>query len=243
MSMPTIVLLHGWGFDSRIWSRLQAVLTNKHVITIDLAGYGNQANNQTDWQLGPLVEDLITRTPKNAMWVGWSLGGLLALSVALHRPLHIKALMTLATTPCFTQRPGWDAAMDAQSFTNFKQSCQSDSISCIDNFKQLIVLHGDRETKRIIRTHDCNAETPTLLGGLKLLAEIDLRFSLASIQCPTTHLLAENDALVPAKISQSMSHLAPKANTLLIDNASHALPVSHPDVIAQQLDNLIHATH
>ncbi len=238
-----IVLLHGWGLDRHIWQPLQTLLKDQHVVTIDLPGYGDQTGNHTEWKLDTLAKDIIARSPQQAIYVGWSLGGLLALCIALHQPQYIKALMTIATTPCFVQKPGWECAMDRLSFDTFKQSCQSDSVNCLNEFKHLIALNGDKKTARKIHRHHCHVDTATLLFGLELLATSDLRFALQSLACPTTHLFAKGDALVPAAVAESMRSLSPNANTLLIDNASHALPISHADVIAQQLDALIHATH
>ncbi|HXK00503.1 MAG TPA: hypothetical protein VNF93_01235, partial [Buchnera sp. (in: enterobacteria)] len=45
--------------------------------------------------------------PKNAIWLGWSLGGLITNLIGLYYPKNIRAIITVASSPCFTIRPGW----------------------------------------------------------------------------------------------------------------------------------------
>ena len=240
MNTPTIVLIHGWGFDSRVWQTLQTKLNKVNVITIDLPGYGNQINNKTEWNIHNITEDLIARTPGKAIWIGWSLGGLLALYSALHKPTHIKALMTIATTPCFTQKTGWDCAMPNDSFNTFKQSCANDTNQGLNEFKRLVAYGADKPSIKEIRSQKCTASTTTLLSGLEILEHTDLRFELKNIHCPVHSILAENDALIPKAAREPINFLSAENETTFISNAPHGLPISHANVIAQQLETMIH---
>lgn len=243
MSKPTIVLIHGWGFDSRVWQTLQTKLNNTNILAIDLPGYGNQRDNKTNWNIESISNDLISRTPEQAIWVGWSLGGLLTLFSALHKPTHINAIMTIATTPCFVEKPNWDCAMSDDNFSTFKQSCENDTETCLKEFRQLVAHSADRQSAKDIRSQVCHANTTTLLSGLEILEKTDLRNELKKIQCPVRHVFAKNDALIPAKAAEQTQLFAAANDTHLISNASHGLLISHADVIAQQLQAIIDVQH
>lgn len=239
----TIVLVHGWGFDSSVWQTLQTGLKEINTIAIDLPGYGEQKDNDTEWQIDYLTEDLIARTPENAIWIAWSLGGLLALYIASRKTKHIKALLTIAATPSFTQKPNWNYAMDSEAFTSFKQSYVDDHEQGLKDFRSLVSFGANRDTIKKTRKQTCDAHSTTLLAGLELLEKIDLRSSLKQIKCPSKFLFAENDALISAEIINHLNFQSKLNETLLINNASHALPISHPQLITQQIDALIHATY
>lgn len=241
MSTPTIVLIHGWGFDSRIWQTLQTKFSDANIITIDLPGYGDQLDNKTKWNIDSLAEDIITRTPENAIWLGWSLGGLLALCAALREPTHIRAIMTIATTPCFTQRADWGYAMPEDTFNTFKQSCMDDPKQCLNEFKRLVAFGADKPSAKHIRSQECDVNATTLLSGLEILEHTDLRIELKNIQCPVHYILAENDALIPKTANEQIKLLSAANETELIYDAPHCLPLSHPHVIAKQLETMIYA--
>ncbi len=243
MKQATVILIHGWGFDSSIWQTLQTHLKDTHTIAIDLPGYGKQKNNNTEWKIEHVAEDLIARTPESAIWLGWSLGGLLALYIAAQKPTHIQALLTIATTPSFTQKPDWDCAMDIDTFTTFKQSCKNDKDKCLKDFRGLVSLGAEKKT--VIQTHaqTCTADIATLLAGLALLEQTDLRLILKNIKCPSKYLFAGKDALVPTDVCTQVNHYSDSSEIVLINDASHALPISHPKIIKQHTQALIHVTH
>ncbi|MBN4069235.1 alpha/beta fold hydrolase [Beggiatoa alba] len=243
MSRASIVLVHGWGFDSSVWATLQTHLKKFNTITIDLPGYGEQKNNKTEWKLDQLTDDLIARTPKNAIWLGWSLGGLLTLYIAAQKPTHIKALLTIASTPSFTQKPGWNCAMDIGIFNTFKQSCKNDKDKCLQDFRGLVSLGAEKKTIMKTRAQTCTADIATLLAGLALLEQTDLRLTLKKIKCPRKYLFASKDSLVPTNACTQINHYSDSNEIVLINDASHALPLSHPKIITQHTQALIHATH
>jgi len=243
MKQTTIVLVHGWGFDRSIWQTLQTHLKDMQTIAIDLPGHGEQKNNNTEWKIECIAEDLIARTPENAIWLGWSLGGLLALYIAAQKPTHIQALLTIATTPSFTQKPGWRCAMDIDTFATFKQSCKNDKDKCLKDFRGLASLGAEKKTVIQTRAQTCTADIVTLLAGLALLEQTDLRLILKKIKCPRKYLFAGKDVLIPTEVCTQIKHHSDSSKTVLINDASHALPLSHPKIITQHTQALIHATH
>lgn len=243
MTRPTIVLLHGWGIDSSIWQPLQSLLNDYRVMTLDLPGYGNQIDNTTAWRLDSLAEDLASRSPKGALWVGWSLGGLLGLNLALRQPNHIGGLLTLASTPCFIQRPDWSCAMEQQIFNNFKQSCQNNAEQSLHKFKGLTALGGDNTTAVQLRALNSQVGRETLLSGLEILENTDLRLAIKNLRCPTQLLFAANDALVPISIVKHIDEFLTTAVSTVVSGASHALPLSHANIIAQQIATLRHTAY
>src|SRR5688572_28462426 len=88
-----LVLLHGWGFNSNIWQPLIPQLENKYqLFLIDLPGFG-KSESILNYSFDYIIPNLLAKTPKEAYWLGWSLGGLIAMAIAIHSPLRVKKLI------------------------------------------------------------------------------------------------------------------------------------------------------
>jgi pimeloyl-ACP methyl ester carboxylesterase len=111
---PPVVLIHGLGLDHRMWERkIPALAAAGHrVITCDLPGHGagrrpTRAGSvyTTEELAASLVEALEESSVDPATLVGFSLGGGIALQIALDRPERVSALALVDTTAW----PGPDA--------------------------------------------------------------------------------------------------------------------------------------
>ncbi|MFP4076237.1 MAG: alpha/beta fold hydrolase, partial [Halochromatium sp.] len=82
---PTLVLLHGWGMNNGVWDALPASISERfHLHPIELPGHGN-APFQSHWRdLPDWADAVLAQAPEQAIWLGWSLGALVALQAALH---------------------------------------------------------------------------------------------------------------------------------------------------------------
>ncbi|MDM8569389.1 alpha/beta fold hydrolase, partial [Thiotrichales bacterium HSG1] len=75
-----LILLHGWGFNNNIWDDIAVDLAKDwRVYQVDLPGHGKSP--MCDYSLSSLTEQLAASLPNDAVWIGWSLGGLLAMNI------------------------------------------------------------------------------------------------------------------------------------------------------------------
>lgn len=101
---PDLVLLHGWGFHSGIYRSLAKQLSLQYRVTvIDLPGFGRSKIFSGSYKMKNVVNRLLQCTPKKAIWLGWSLGGLLAIWAARHFPQRINKLITVCCNPKFVK--------------------------------------------------------------------------------------------------------------------------------------------
>ncbi|MGB5605365.1 MAG: alpha/beta fold hydrolase, partial [Gammaproteobacteria bacterium] len=90
---PDLLLVHGWGLHSGIWDGLAPLLEPHYRVTrMDLPGHGRSA-----WQgqasLDDMTDAVLSTAPATAVWLGWSLGGLLAARAAQRAPARVTALV------------------------------------------------------------------------------------------------------------------------------------------------------
>ncbi|MEH6466418.1 MAG: alpha/beta fold hydrolase, partial [Porticoccus sp.] len=98
-----LVLLHGWGSDSRIWQAILPELTQHlHVVAIDLPGFGQSPALELDVPLDKqgvehYLDAISAVLPSRCTLLGWSLGGMLATMLVSRYPERFNSLVTIAS--------------------------------------------------------------------------------------------------------------------------------------------------
>jgi 2-succinyl-6-hydroxy-2,4-cyclohexadiene-1-carboxylate synthase len=94
---PPVVLLHGFGQTARCWGALTAALAPHYeVIRLDAPGHGDTGGEGFDL---PTTAGLIAETVGPAAYVGYSMGGRMALQLAVDRPDVVQRLVVVGGTP------------------------------------------------------------------------------------------------------------------------------------------------
>ncbi len=229
---PALVLLHGWGSDSRIWQPLLPLLESHFSIhCFDLPGVLGSpvsAGWRNDYAL---VDSLAAVLPARAHLLGWSMGGNLALEYAARYPSRVLSLSLVATNPVFVQRRGWSCAMEVDDFNQFYQRVKTDPGSGLQRFRQL-QARGDKQAKGVLRTlaslyqRRLVFEPQLLLEALAWLQSCDQRALLPTLERAPRFLLGQCDVLVPAALAVHV----PQA-TVLAD-CGHIPMLSDPHGVA-----------
>ncbi len=232
-SGPPLVFLHGWGMNSDIWEDIVPRLTQHHTVTlIDLPGHGRSQLSQPDYGIEVLAEQLAEVIPEAAIWVGWSLGGLIALQIAAQYPGKVKALLMVASSPRFVKVPGWPYGVEPTVFDKFAKGLAEDYRATLKRFVAIQALgsHNAKAEVRTLRERMLRHGEPhhkALQGGLRLLQQSDLRQALAECHCPIKLVLGSRDTLAPARVAHHLKY--PHLESTIIQGAAHAPFISHPD--------------
>ena len=241
---PDLVLVHGWGLHGGIWDEFVPLLERDFRVTrVDLPGHGLSSwNNEVT--LDDMVDAVLASVPESAAWLGWSLGGLVASCAALKRPAQVSALVTLASSPCFVRKPGWQSAMLPVLLDTFAGDLQDDYIKTLNRFLSLQV-RGSATASQTLKTLRAKLlahgqpSTAALQAGLDVLRTADLREQLAGISCPVLLLMGERDTLVPVNAGRESVHLFTTARLEVIDGAGHAPFISQPQIVAGMLQDFL----
>jgi len=248
-SGPRIALLHGWGMNLRVFDPLRERLAHSlSVRLVDLPGHG-----RSDWceqwsearQRSLLAAALL---PADTL-LGWSLGGQIALSLALGSrgtAAAPKRLVLLATTPRFLEADDWSAGLSRDTLLHFARSLEQQPSDTIAEFLGLQVRgsqHAAQTAQRLREALDRHgmAQLPALRAGLTMLALTDLRDRLATLDIPTLLIGGMNDRVTPPSAMQALAQALPRAQLQLLPRAAHAPFVSHADEVAEALLRFIAA--
>ncbi len=230
---PELVLVHGWGLHGGFWGALPEVLARRFgVHVVDLPGHGRSAY-AGPFTLERLADAVAASVPAPAVWIGWSLGGMVALAAALRHPRQVRGLALVASTPRFVRGPDWRPAMSAGQLERFGHDLTRDYHGTLNAFLglQIGAVAGGRELIRGLRARLEEAPPPdprALDAGLELLRITDLRGRLAAVRAPAVVIHGGRDRLIPPPAAEWLARALPAARFTLIEAAGHAPFLSHP---------------
>jgi pimeloyl-[acyl-carrier protein] methyl ester esterase len=245
---PDLVLLHGWGMHGGIWDGVRDALARQFCLhVVDLPGYGASAHCDpyTLAELARAVAQLIPQAmPKAAHVCGWSLGGQVALRLALDFPERVHKLLLIGTTPCFRQRADWPHGMDEATLEEFAGSLETDYAGTLKRFLSLQARSGDdaRAVIAALREKLFARGEPALAAlraGLALLRDIDLRDAVPEIAQPTLVIHGARDTVTPAAAGEWLAQRLPHGALTIVGGSAHAPFLSHRAETVQAMEQFL----
>lgn len=226
-----VLLLHGGLGDSGLWEPVVPFLAERfRVLRTDLRFYGRSAGPNVPWSweedvLGVLDELGI----EQAALVGLSMGGRIAIDVALAAPGRLWALALVAPG-----LGGHDVATysDEQYARLEAAEAEGDleTMLAID-FEVWAPLGADDRMRRLWHgTPDGNPLPP----GLEPRRAEDAKPRLGELAVPTLVVTASHDPAVFREIGPLIAHAAPDARHVELDS-DHYLTLREPELVARTL--------
>jgi pimeloyl-[acyl-carrier protein] methyl ester esterase len=242
---PDLVLLHGWGLHGGIFRSVAPQLAAHHrVHLVDLPGHGRSAPLSGAYTLNEMAHAVAAAVPVNAIWLGWSLGGRVALAAAA-RGTAIAKLILVGTNPCFTRRDDWPHGMPEAEFEQFAASVRDNWEQTLQRFLAIQARGSERarEELRALR-QDLFAhgkpQPAALAGALEVLRTVDLRSALPAITQRALVLHGARDTLAPLAAAEYTASRLPHATLHVVDAAGHAPFLSHPGEFMHALETFLH---
>ena len=232
-----ILLITGWGGGADLLQPLQGGL-EKHGHVVERMNIFNALDND-------ILQQHVELAVRFDVIVGWSLGGQLATLLVDHIQQQFdeqKILITLASNPCFVAQSDWSTAMPVETFIQFKQSFEQDSISTLKRFGLLVCQGTNSAKKDFVTMQKLIRPQPIALlkQGLQLLEQLNLVKLYKNYQGRQLHLFAEQDALVPCQVMQIIQDLAAKnLSAISVEGASHGFPCFMVDKTVQIIEDFL----
>lgn len=231
-TMRDLVLLPGWAMPPAVFSPLLPLLEKRgwrvHLPALPLAD-----------NLSAMADAVLAGAPARAVWLGWSLGGMVAAQAACAQPARVDALVTVATNLRFIAADDWPAAMPSNEFHGFSAEVAADPATALARFNALVARGGAAaraDQRRLRALCAADGQDPRHLRlTLRVLAEADLRAGASALSCASLWLYGEQDALVPAAIAGEITRRVPRATTRILPGASHIPFLSAPETVADAL--------
>ncbi len=244
---PNLVLLHGWGFNSAIWSFIIPIL-EKHfrLHLIDLPGHGHSPYIGIEHDANQLATYIAKHTPEDAHYLGWSMGATVAMCLALQYPQRKNKLVLIAGTPCFINNTRWKFGVENEVFQTFTNSLKQNYALTIKRFLALQCL-GDpsqRDKLRALQTKLKLTEKPdsrALQAGLQLLQNTNLTTSCQHITQNCLLIHSESDKLVPLAAAHYLEKTLPRAHLTVMKKTGHTPFINQPETFCLHVKSFLYA--
>lgn len=230
---PDLVVLHGWALHCGLFDGIADALAARfRVHFVDLPGHGHNAGVELVADIDAVAERVLEAVPQRAHWLGWSLGGMVALAAAASRPARVGRLVTVASTPKFVASADWPNAIPAKTLDAMADDLRGDFHDTVKNFLSLQVL-GDEHAQALLRELRNKAyahgepRAQSLVNGLKILHDADLRERLPALQAPLLAVMGRRDRLAPPDAGSALAAAVPNGKSIVIPRAAHAPFISH----------------
>jgi 2-succinyl-6-hydroxy-2,4-cyclohexadiene-1-carboxylate synthase len=230
-----LVLLHGFTHTGASWDPVRAALGERYrAMAPDIRGHGTAADAQPV-ALEAVIADVAAAAPADAFTlVGYSMGGRIALHVALARPERVRRLVLLGASPGLADASEREERRRADD-------ALADRIEAIgveafaDEWGRLPLWEGQPERVRAAAHADRLRNTPAgladALRGLGTGALPSLWDRLGELPMPVVLLAGERDAKFRA-IAERMAERIPGARLEIIPGTGHAAHLERPDLVA-----------
>jgi len=245
---PPMVLIHGWGMTGNIWAEIAKTLSKKFELHIlDLPGMG-RSDLIEPYVIDEIVDQIYLNTPNNAIVLGWSMGGQIAIKLAVKYSDYINNLILISTTPCFIKKEGWSCGVDEENLLGFTNQLIKNRKKTMLNFFALQLLGGDRAHKIIndLKHNFINADNQNYMGlmpALKILRSIDLRALIPKVKTPSLIISGGKDKLTPYESSLWMQTRIKNSKIVKIETASHIPFISHKKIVLNLISDFLETSN
>jgi 2-succinyl-6-hydroxy-2,4-cyclohexadiene-1-carboxylate synthase len=234
--MPeSVVLLHGFSGTHRAWDGVIAALDRERYrpLAFDLPGHGAAADVERPITFAGCVAHVLARAPERFVLCGYSLGGRVALHVALAAPERVSRLVLVASSPGIAenaerlQRRAADRALADEleriPFEEFVERWRAQPLFADDPPEVGALARADQRRNR----PDALA---AVLRGIGTGEMQSLWPRLGELEMPVTVLVGERDAKFRA-LGERMVELLPDG-ALVNTPGGHGLPLESPQAVA-----------
>ncbi len=238
LTMDTVLLLHGFAATAGAWDAFSQQLDDERYrpLAVDLRGHGqNHSARPISYEL--CVADLLELPPARFSVVGYSLGGRIALQLALAAPERVDRLVLVSTTAGIENADERESRLvadlaladqiEAEPIEQFADSWLRGPLFCDDEAEV-----SEAARREILKNSP--ADLACALRALSVGRMDPLWPRLGGLPMPTTVVAGALDGRYVAHAERLSSSIA-QANLAVIDAVGHALPRSAPAQLAELL--------
>lgn len=231
------MLLHGFTHTGQSWGPVARELGERYrALAPDIRGHGTAAEIEPV-ELDAVIEDVVALGGPRFTLAGYSMGGRIALHVAVLHPERVRRLVLIGASPGIE-----DDAERAQRAASDEALAAEIERSTIEGFAtrwaQTPVLAGAPAYVAAAAHADRLRNTPAglarALRGLGTGALPSLWPALPALTVPVTLIVGERDAKFQA-IARAMAARLGDGRVIAVSGAGHAVHLEQPAAVARAL--------
>jgi len=234
----TVVFLHGFGGTHRAWDGVAARLDSERyrALALDLPGHGAQAECKRPITFAGCIGHVLGAAPERFTLCGYSLGGRVALHVALSAPSRVRRLVLVATSAGIDDRDERTArALADRRLADELESAPLERF--IERWSAQRLFAADpREVAELAAEDQRRNRAGALAAALRGIGTGEMEplwGRLGELAMPTTVIAGERDWNYRA-LARRMVGLLPDAELVVVPGG-HRLALESPAAVAEAL--------
>jgi 3-oxoadipate enol-lactonase len=227
---PTVIFLNSIGCDRRLWDSQVAALEDQfRCVAFDTRGHGESDAPVGDYTLDQLGRDALAvldaTGAEAALVCGLSLGGLVALWLAIHAPERVSKLVLADTASRIGSHGNWESRRTLV----LDQGLEAIADMAMERFFSTPFRNARPETVAEWRARLAAGSAPGYAACCAALRDADLTADLLHIRAPTLVICGENDISTPPEQARALATAIPGAELRVIAAAAHLANLEQPD--------------
>jgi pimeloyl-ACP methyl ester carboxylesterase len=232
-----LLLLHGAGSNGHAWHYQYEYLGKHHSpVALDLPGHGHSSGVEglhTNEDYAAFAGAFLDTLKLNsAVVAGHSMGGTIAMELALRHPDRVKGLVLIATAAKFEipndRIDTWRAVTMGRASQPFNNDGYSPKTIAS---KPEIIREGWGE--------QIQTDPRVRWGDLMACAQVDLRDRINRLDKPTLILTGADDSMTPPADAEFLRNRIKGARLEIIADAAHRLTTERPDVANAAIEKFL----
>jgi pimeloyl-ACP methyl ester carboxylesterase len=227
-SGPPVVLLHGGLWDGRVWDdQWEALAARFRMVRPDVRGFGRSDPAEQEFNLTQdLLTVLDTEEIERATVVGLSLGGYIAVDLALARPDRVSGLVLVGAG--VTGFDDWSEEIQRHRKETDAAVQRGDLAAALELELELWcpLRSGNDDRQRRIARENVNAPLAEELADVFEQRAID---RLGEIRVPTLVLVGDRDVPEMLRLADILTTGVPGARKVVLEAADHLPNIRRPD--------------
>ncbi|HVR31164.1 MAG TPA: alpha/beta fold hydrolase, partial [Acidimicrobiia bacterium] len=234
---PPIVLLHSLALDRSMWSPLIDELDPaRTVITMDLRGHGRSPTHDS-FTIEDMADDVADTVGflghDQAVVVGLSMGGCVALAVAIRHRSLVTGLGLIDTT-------AWYGPDAPERWAERATKAQEQGMASLSQFQLERwfgpeFLAANRESAEVLLDVFAKNHLDSYVAACHAMGAFDARAELGAIAAPTVVIVGELDPATSPEHADRLHQAIPGSTLNVIAGAKHLTPVECPAAVAALL--------
>lgn len=233
-----VVLLHGFGGTRGAWAEVERHLPAERYrpLALDLPGHGDQADVRPPITFQKCVASVLERSPKRFVLGGYSMGGRIALHIALQAPNRIERLVLVSATAGIEDST--ERAARRRRDRRFAKEIEQGSIEdFIERWRAKPMFSEDPpEVDALARADQARNRPSGVAAALRGIGTGEMQSlwdRLVELQMPVTVVAGQRDHKF-VRTSERMVKLLPDS-LLRVTGGGHCLLFENPKNVAMAL--------
>ncbi len=236
-----LVFANSLGTDLRLWDKIVPLLpAGLRIIRYDKRGHGLSSCPSAPYSMGSLITDaerlLDHLKVQNAVFVGLSIGGMIAQGLAVKRMDQVRAMVISNTAAKIGTPEMWRERIVA---------CEASGIEALaDAVMERWFARAFRDTDELEAWRNMLVRQPLhgYIGCSAAIAGSDFYTTTASLTLPTLAIAGSDDGSTPPDLVRETAELVKGSRFALIRGAGHLPCVEKPREYASLLNDFLKET-